>query len=316
LAHAGEKRKARLDYDVGADITGCPSEAEIKNAVGARLGYEPFDDAAPETIAATIARTADVLEARIAVRDAKGKLTGSRSIRSPGRDCAELSEAMTLAISIAIDPLSIARPPPAPAPPAPPPQPSAEPTTCAPCPAPVKPEPCPPPPDPDDAVFFRASAGALMAFGVAPLPITAGFTADAGLRWRALSVDVEGRADIPVSAEKEPAVVASHILVASLVPCGHYSLLAACGVVSLGVLRGSTPDLGGRDSTFYAAAGARVAAEIPLYGSSSLQALALRVHADLQAPLTRTTLYVQGVEAWQTPPLHGALGLALMGEFR
>jgi hypothetical protein len=302
-AHA-DKRKARLRYDVAPEVEGCPSEASVRNAVGARLGYDPFDASAAETIAAAIAPGKDALEARVEVRDADGKATGSRVIRSPGRDCAELSEAMTLAISIAIDPLSITRPAPEPPPPAPPP-----PAACPPCKAPP---PCPAPePEPEAPVVFRASAGALVAFGVAPGPVTGGFGAGAGIRWRALSVGLEGRADIPVTAETDLGVVESHVLLATLVPCGHYDLFSACALLSAGALRGAMPDLGQRDTTFYAAAGVRAALEIPLY-----DALFGRVHADLQAPLTRTTLSLAGVEAWRTPPVHGAVGFAALGEFR
>ena len=59
-------------------------------------------------------------------------------------------------------------------------------------------------------------------------------------------------------------------------------------------------------TTFYAAAGARLSAEVPLH-----RLLALDLHLDGMTPLTYTTLSLDAGEVWSTPPLSGALGANL-----
>ena len=65
-----------------------------------------------------------------------------------------------------------------------------------------------------------------------------------------------------------------------------------------------------RKSTFYAAGGGRLGVEIPLVAP-----LAFGFHGDLLASLTRTTLRIDGKEAWSSPPLSGLLGVSALGMF-
>lgn len=305
-AAAAERKATRLIYERGAGAEHCPDELDVKNAVAARLGYDPFDERAPGSVSARLAREGDKLVGRVEVRDADGRTVGSREITSGQNDCTELASALTLAVSIAVDPLSIARPDAPPAPPAPVPAPDCPRATAphvAPCPA--------PPPEADAPVSFRASAGLLAAFAASPSPVALGVAADVGIQWRALSVDVGGRADVPASRGTALGRVSTSLILATLAPCGHVSVFAGCALVAAGVLRGENVDAGVRDTTPYAALGARAAAEIPLY-----DVIGVRLHADLLATLTRTVLSVNGGEAWRTPPLSGATGAALVGDFQ
>ena len=109
-AHAQPAKKtARLVYTRG-DLTACPDEDAMKNAVTARLGYDPFDPEAEEIVTAQITRTQTGLRGQVDLRDQALVVKGARTLTSEQSDCAELASAMTLAISIAIDPHSIARP--------------------------------------------------------------------------------------------------------------------------------------------------------------------------------------------------------------
>jgi hypothetical protein len=296
----------RLRYERGAGAEHCPDELALRNAVSARLGYDPFDDDATRAVDASITRRADVLLGRVEVQTEEGDPGGSRQISSRQNDCSELASALSLAISIAIDPLSLSKPPlPAAAIPAPPPSP-----------LPRAERPCPPPPEPAPAeepaspITFRASAGAHVALGAAPTPAAFGLDIDAGLRWRALSIDLGGRADIPMSSETPSGTIATSLLFATVAPCGHVSFFSGCALGAFGAMRGEHVDLEQRDSVPFVALGARAAAEVPIY-----EVVGLRIFADLLAPLIRTGVIVRGQEVWRAPVVQGAIGLAVQGDF-
>lgn len=312
---------ARLVYARGSGAGACPDEVAVRTAVAGRLGYDPFRPDAPLTVAATIARSRGALRAEVEVRDAAGQVTGSRQLTSSQNDCAELSAAMALAISLAIDPLGVHRertPPstPAPAPPAPPPVPTPPAPSQAPAPMPA-PSPSPPEAPRPVRMEVNATLGALLALLSAPAP-TAGFTASVGLRWRAFSLNVEGRVDLPAEATVQGDGSASTWLaLAMLAPCVHQNLarsgsLAACALGAVGVMQGASANLTApvHDSTFYAAAGVRLAYESPRLG-----VFALRAHGDLLAPLTPTAVRFNGREVWSSPVVSVALGAAIVVHF-
>src|SRR5262249_5892581 len=156
----------------------------------------------------------------------------SRRLASHKDDCTELASAVALAISIAIDPLQLSRPAPPPRvepPPACPACPACPPErVCAappPCPA------CPPPPPPlpralpPPSVEYRVSAGALLALKSEPA-ITGGGEVNLGLRWRRVSLALEGRFDAPRAVDLPGGSLGAHVLAAGLVPCVHHYLLS------------------------------------------------------------------------------------------
>jgi hypothetical protein len=291
---------ARLTYSRGPGAGTCPDESELLAAVAGRLGYDPFRADARVGLTATISRQGRGLRAEIEMQDENGRATGARSLTSQQHDCGELATAMALAISIAIDPLSIARTP--------------SPQTPAPAICPACPPPPPPPPPPArERIHPRLSVGVLGAAGSAP-NLALGFTLGVGLRYRAFSLALEGRFDAPFSINVNTGgAMRSSLLVAVLVPCAHWRWFAGCALVAAGAMVGEGIDVTApnRAVTPYAAAGWRVAAELQLQ-----RLLWVRIHLDLYATLTRTTLQLNGVEAWTTPPLHGALGVAFFANFR
>ncbi len=303
-AAADDKPRVRLSYRVAADVTTCPGEDALRDAVAGRLGYDGFNDEADDEVRARIRRRDDGLVGTLVV-ERDGVLSGSREITSASGDCEELFSAMSLAISIAIDPLTLTRP--VPKPPKPPPCPTCE------CPTVPVPEPPAPPPlatepsEPGPAV--RTSLGILTTLGSAP-GVAVGLLGQVGARWPVLSLNVEGRVDFATSGTGPNGDVESALMLASAVPCGHYAWFLGCGLVSLGVARAGLAGTEQNDTTFFFGVGARAGAELKLF-----EFLHVRPHLDVMANTTRMRLRLDGEEQWRTPPLQGSLGVSAVGDF-
>lgn len=313
-AEAPRPEPVVLRYERGPETDGCPDENELGRAVSARLGYEPFASDAPRAIVVRITRRPRELAGRIELRDARGAVTGTRELVSPSRDCRELVASLSVAIAIGIDPVrglsgpdaaseapSPARPEPAPEPErAPQPGPSAEATS---------PEPSPSP-SPSTRLELRGAAGAHVAIGVGPSPAL-GLTLSAGGRIGRAALALEGRADLPASASVDTGGrVSTSLLFASVVPCVHVGLFAACALGALGSFRAEGEAIMQplHASKLWGGAGGRLAAELPLGRSA-----ALRGHVDVLAALSPITLQMDGREVWTSPPVSGAFGGALVG---
>jgi hypothetical protein len=305
---------ARLVYARGEGTEKCPDDDSLRADVAAHLGYEPFQSEDVRTIVVTISRAGRGLRGEIVVRGAAGATLGRRELASAETDCSELASALVLAVSIAIDPLQVARPSPPASPPAPivasvmtTPVLEAAPTT------PLAEEPVKAPSPPGDPVTWRLALGAGTAFGAEPAP-SFGATIEGGIRWRKASFGIEGRLDLPASLEGANGMgVRASRIAGTFVPCLHEGVFLVCGLATLGVLQGSGFGVtdATNDTTFLATAGARIGIEWPIYS-----VLALRVAADGAATLTRTTLHVAGQDLWTTPPFLAGLGLAAVGRFR
>lgn len=292
----------RLSYTRGEGAASCPDEQALRESVAARLGYDPFRADAEGAVSATLSRGPRGLRAVVELRDRSGRVTGSRLLTTARKDCRELASAMALAICIAVDPLVLTRAlPPKESPPPPPPPP---PPPCPSCPL------CPPPPR--APVRFRAGVGAQLDVGAVPTLASLGVVAQAELRHRAFALALEGRVDPELGsarASSDGGGVGATLLLALLVPCARLRSFGLCALLGMGALKGRGVDLAmaGHDTTFYAAAGARLSYEIPLLP----QRLALDLHLDGLAPLTRTGLRIDGAEVWATPPIAGSLGAIL-----
>jgi hypothetical protein len=303
----------RFAYERGEGLGGCPDQAAIQLGVAARLGYDPFRPDAADLLRASIVLGASGLEARIAMTDGQGQLKAERRLLSRQRDCAELASSVELAISIAIDPLSQGR---------------ARATTTVPTQAPadavapaepevahaVEPGPAS---NPDPVVASgpplskRMSLAAVGAIGAAPSP-NVGLLAGAGVRRGWWSVAVEARADWPASTGLRTGEASSALYLATLVPCVHHGSLAACALASAGAQRvaghGLVQARGATD--VYAALGGRLGADVPLSAH-----LALTVHGDVTAPVTRMHVLVDEGTVWTSPALAVALGLGVAAIF-
>jgi hypothetical protein len=311
---------ANLRYTRGEGAERCPEAETIRNAVAARLGRDPWDEAAPRLIIVAVAREGEGLRARVELRGQGGRIAGLREMTSPGRDCIELAAAVELAISIAIDPLSFTSP-------------SRTPSdarreaarrsgttdkTAREKPAANSAVTKAPARENKTRLQVAASIGGLAAVGSAPA-VAGGITVQGRLRWGQLSLALEGRMDLPAYEDIPGGQVSSSLLLMGGVGCVHLPVPRAeafgCGVVYVGALRGAGHDIARPERTTlaYATGGARLGVELPLYSI-----LSLRVYGDLLATLTRITLRESGgpAEFWSTPPLSGAVGAAAVGTFR
>jgi hypothetical protein len=313
-APADGSKTVQLVYSRGPGTDQCPDEEELRDGVSARLGYDPFDGSAKSKVSARIAKDGKTLRATIEVIDAKGAVTGSRELSSTKNDCTELASAMTLTLSMVIDPvgkppapLPVPTPtaaPDPPPPPAPPPPPTAAPTFIAPPPprvidaAPVESK-------PHEPVRLRLGAFGQGALGFAPRS-SFGATALIGIDLRTFSLDLEGRRDAPTTIAAGRGEITTSVLLASLAPCLHRSIAFGCAVVSLGSLQASGGGVAvtSAQSSVFLGAGLRSGVEVPV---SSIISLVARL--EVMAPLIRTVVRLDGDDVWSAPTLAGSFGL-------
>ncbi len=333
-AGAGERPResARLVYKRAAAASACPDAAAVQRAVAERLGYAPFTDAADTTISVAITKGARGLVADVERLDKKGESLGTRRIEGEGEGCDELAGALALAISIAVDPAAaMAIPPPSPDKPSSDKPSSDKPSSDRPSsdepasnnpssdkpplnrPSPDKPVSDKPSPEKPPAVpaaetrpplLFAAGAGVLGAAGAAP-DVSFGLLLGVEVGRPSWSVGLEGRADLPASARLAGGgAVSTSLLQARILPCLRWSPLFACAALAGGALSGASVGVArpAHVTTPYVSAGLRGGAELAL-----TRRFRLRGQLDLDAPLTRTTLRVNGAPVWTTPPLSGAL---------
>ncbi len=309
-AHAGAS--AHLVYVRGPGAEECPGENAVRAAVGARLGYDPFFAWAHDTLFAEISRADGAFLVDLKLVDERSMLRGARQISVTASDCAAAIDAMALTVSLTIDPSSLVSPAPA--------NPVAPPPTVD-----VDPEPPPLPPAPagsperpastphGQSLSGHAGVGALGSVGAAP-SATVGAVAFAGVSWRMLSLDLEGRADLPGTGagQDTSARVRSWLVAGSVVPCAHLGVSFACLVVSGGSL-GATSVGTATPRTDHApwwALGPRAGAELPLRGG-----LSVRAYAELLATTTHNALSLDGAVAYRFSPWSGGLGADLAWRF-
>lgn len=93
----------RFTWVRGERTEGCSSGAGIAAAVAQRLGQEVFSESAQRSIEGVLQHEGDVWEVHLYVRDANGKLEGSRVLKTRGPTCAPIEAAATLAIALTFD---------------------------------------------------------------------------------------------------------------------------------------------------------------------------------------------------------------------
>lgn len=304
-------RSIQLDYQVAeADL--CPDRATLQAAVAARLGYDPFVVRATRRAQVTVERKRRGLRALVTIFDQQSSRV--RTLDSESADCQELSQAITLTLSIAIDP-QVAWRKPAPSP-LPPPSVAIS----------ARPEPALRQAQHERGELVKGPAFRLAVGGGAALGTVPGATADllvgVGLGWQRFSIDVEAHVDLPQSAN-----FAGHLsrvqatqFVVLLSPCFRQSLwrqdrleLLACGTLSAGALwgRGSGGTTSQTDVTPAVGAGARLGIESHLG-----KIFSARLHGGLTIPFTRSSLRINDADVWTTPRVAGEIGLSFLGVFR
>ena len=303
-----------LVYEAPAD-TGCPTEDAVRASVADELGYDPWDPVddgtSPRIAVALRALHGGRVRGRVEMRATDGTHLGARELEAPS--CGELLGALVLAIAVAIDPLRAVAPPPLPATP-----PATATATATARDAAADAEPLPalvvaPPPEPPrlvDELRLRVAFGVQGTFDAAPGPAF-GFTGRVGVAIRRWSVAVELRGDLPGSDSADGGRVSASTMAAFVVPCVAHRIVDFCALVGAGgqEVSGSGYLLPRSSWVPYAAAGGRI--EITFAVS---HAMAMLVHVDVLAPMTRAELYV-GTErperVYRSSPVSSSIGLLL-----
>jgi hypothetical protein len=334
LPARADKEKVRFVYVRGAGAETCPDESAIKSSVAARLGYEPFDDEAPKTIAVAVVRPKGVFQAQIEVRDATGAVKGTRRLDSKGSDCGELAGAITLAIAIAVDPFGGGSSgAPLPLPPEEPKDasnatnaandPTADgdassigattTTTSSDVATSSASEDQGPLVDAEEenrGLRLLAGGGVVSSYGFEP-GVGVGAWVGLAFRWPRVSLGLEGRADVPGETTQPLGSVKSGVIVGTILPCLHRGIALACAEGVLGAIRSTGDGVGGKSqSNPFVALGARLGVEVPL-GSS----LVARFAVDGVATLLGAKLEYNGQEVWKSHPFAGALSAGIAGVF-
>ncbi len=301
---------ARLVYVRGPGAEACPEEAELRAEVAGRLGYDPFRLVADNTLSAEVRGERGVLYADVKLVDKDNLVRGARHLTTAGKDCSELTAAMSLSMSIALDPLSLTR---APTPPEPAiaelPLPDAgrsPPPTLAP--AEKKPASSALPKAAGPAI--ELGGGIEGSLGSAP-SAAAGLTGFAGLRWAVGSLDLGGRVDFPASRPTAAGTVRTSLTAAWASGCVHYAYVLGCAVLEAGSLQ-ATAEIASpiSQSSFFLAVGPRVGALLPIASSWDLG-----VWADLFFLLTPYSLGIDRAPVYTSSPVSAALSLAAVFHF-
>lgn len=138
-ARAQEAGRYRLAWTRDEGASGCPAQPVIAREVTRRLRRDPFVVEEGPSIEANVRREGARWIARLVVRDAAGLTLNTRGYTSEAGDCGAIAEAVSLGISLSIDPEAALRPPA----PEPPPTPPVPPPVAPPAPDPVAPRPSP-----------------------------------------------------------------------------------------------------------------------------------------------------------------------------
>jgi hypothetical protein len=319
LAYASPS--ARLVYSRTPEASTCPAEAALREAVAARLGYDPFFAWAKRTIVVQVWRDGRKFLARLQLVDTDGVAHGTRTLAS-GESCTELFDAAALAISIAIDSLPRTEPQ-ADGEPEPPaalatdaPAPGAgagageapAPTSAAPPTPSVAPDPAP-----TLAARFLLGLDVLGVFDAEPAP-TGALVGLAGFDSRAASLSLELRGDAPSSrgSAAGPGHVRAWSYQATLAPCARYVSASFCVLGAVGLLyaRGEGITDPRSDDAVFVTVGARVQGDWPLSAAFSL-----RAHADGTFDLRRASLQIGGADAWTAPLFAVAAGVGVVAHF-
>lgn len=304
-SRAAERTQVRLVYVRGAGANDCPPQMQLRMAVAARLGYDPFAATAPRTVIAQIEENASELEGHVELIDAENVSQGARRLAAPLDRCSELVRAMALSISIAIDPESalLAHDEAAST------EASAEPEPTRTARAAVTPK------DeesesaeiqqstPATPIRFFSGAGIHLTNGAGPSSAlgTDGFV---GGRYGSISLALEPRVDGRASEDVENGTVHVSFLLGSVVPCWHLGYATLCGMGTFGVVRASASGLArvSSDSGSYTALGGRVGWDMPLLGR-----LWGGLHADVFAPWHSLNLKTSENDTLWTAPSVGTL---------
>lgn len=294
LAMAIAATPVRLEVVRGPGAEACLSDAQLKALVVEKLGVEPFDDTAPTRARLRLTRSALGFEARLELSAPDAGTPAARSIRSQQADCSDLGSTVAFALTVAIDPLFLARPQG---------EDAGSPDAGV---AQVDAE---PPPQPVVAQSPRTEVllgvGSQAALGAAP-SANGGAHLWVGMQRPSWGLFLEGRADLPGGLDAQGGRVSAQLLAGLAFACFRLDAFHLCGFGAGGVIRGGAVGLlNPREvTTPWAAVGAR-AAWAPMLS----RRIGLRVFLDGVVPISRTVLVVSDEPVWSLPPFSAALGV-------
>jgi hypothetical protein len=298
--HAAPQWRLLYVRDAGAE--GCPDEMEVRMAVAARLGHDPFSSGASAAVVARIGTEGAKLAGSVEVIDESGRSRGKRELLASAATCDEMATAMALSISIAVDPERATsleadeerHRPRAVSPPEPAPIPVESPPHAA-----VARDVTPPVRE-RHAVVMSGDAAAVSIWGVAPA-LAWGATARWRLRWAWLVVagGLSGAAS-PNATVRAGASLRTKLAALELEACAAPGPLQLCAVTlagmssvaASGVLEPRT------DVGLLAALGAQAGVAAPVS-----RRLDLFGEAALFRMLSPVRATIDGVEVWQAPAL-------------
>lgn len=304
--------QATLVFEGAAGTETCASEATLRELVAGRLGYDPFVSEASRHVRVQVLTPR---RGRLAVRIETTRPDGGRGEREfvgTVAECNVLVESAVFAVSIAIDPAAL-QPQPvvieAPEPVAlPEPVPMVEPEPVAlPEPVPiVEPEPAPLPAA-EDSVHVAVSLGISGSLGASIGIASLGASFGPEVRYRDFRVALTFRGDVPNGMAVGGGNIEAHLLAGDLAACGLVSPFFACGLLTVGVLRGQGQGFAVNREVLlpHAALGARAGLETRIAGP-----LSVRAQLDLLAHLTSPSLLVSDMSAWKMGAVSAVLGLA------
>jgi len=332
-ASAGAAGGSRLVYGRASGASVCPEEPELRAAVRARLGYDPFFPWADQTVVVHVApRPNRRLNGKVYLVDSQGRASPEREFTTTDDECDELILALSLAIVITLDPLHGTTAAAAAA--------AAEKRAAAPDPKESNGQAARPAsggsgastasnPAPessatearagvgtdgaratDDAVADRGKAGAgnvslaidvgggpILAGGLTP-GVSSGFIPFVRARSSFGSVKVEGRYEVPVWSTLGTDRAAVTLAGVAVTPCVPWKVLRACPTLLLARYSAVGLDVAPQeDAALFVATGLRAGAEIPIgprvWGFLWIEGL---------LNLTRHELMIGGDRVWQVPP--------------
>jgi hypothetical protein len=305
-ARAASPPSFALVYQVPPNA-GCPSSETVRAAVTGELGYDPWDpvdDGGSPRIVVAIRAVHDGVRGRVEMRATDGKHLGARELEAPS--CGELTGALELAITVAIDPFhASASPKRSPT--------SVKPTAPASVAPPVLLAVAAPPPRRHrliDDMTLRVAFGVQGTVAAAPGP-TFGFMGRVGFALRRWSLAIELRGDLPGSAEIDGGRVSASTMAAFLVPCVFHRIVAFCALGGGGGQEVAGSGFLASKSSWvpYGAVGARIEIELAVS-----RVMAVLLHVDVMAPVTRAELYV-GTErpqrVYRSAAISNSFGLLL-----
>ena len=306
---ASEKTQTRLVYVLGAGASACPPQMQLRMAVTARLGYDPFSATAPRTVIAAIEVISGQLEGKVELIDDESVSEGARQLKAPLDRCSELVRAMALSISIVIDPQSAL---------AAHEEPEQSDSSVVPGSTPQVRADVPPKSEQSTStevpelrvrrpVRFFSGVGMQLTSGAGPSNAV-GAHWFVGGRYGLVSLSMEERVDSRSSTDMGNASVHVSFWLASLVPCVHVGYAMLCGTGTFGMIRASSSGLETDSSQTgaYTAFGGRFGLDIPI-----VEKWSAGLYAEAFAPWHPVTVKTNERVLWTAPNWASLLGFRM-----